>query len=506
MKNYAPDDLLLGIDIGTGSVKVALMEISGRILGVEKKDHQIETPQQGWAEVAVAEIWENSKIVMQRLFRNTAAPAGKVRGVGMSCLCPGLTPMDAEGRALANSVIYMDCRSMEEAEEIRSRIGEDVISSISGNMLMPGAMSATSILWFRNKMPEIHRKTACYGHVNTYFGKKLTGKFGIDYSNASYTGLFETGASLQWSPRILEGLNLDVRMLPEIYPSWTSLGGLSDSDFIDAGIPRGTPVAMGGGDTACSALAVEVIEHNGVFESAGTTNVITVCSEKPVFDLRFMNRCHVVPKRWLYHGAMSSTGASVRWLRDEVFDMRNDSDYACISSMAEDADPGSPCPVFLPYMAGERSPVWDPLARGVFFGLGLHTRKEHLVRALFEACAFGNRQLLEIASDMIGGGIGEILSIGGWSAVDIWNRIKSDITKRTIRVLDISEAAVAGAALLGGIAAGAYASFHEAAAAIPKKNRKIFIPDPSNDEWYEKRFRIYTSLYPRLRDLFQARD
>jgi len=203
---------------------------------------------------------------------------------------------------------------------------------------------------------------------------------------------------------------------------------------------------------------------------------------------------------------MSSTGASVRWLRDEVFDMRNDSDYACISSMAEDADPGSPCPVFLPYMAGERSPVWDPLARGVFFGLGLHTRKEHLVRALFEACAFGNRQLLEIASDMIGGGIGEILSIGGWSAVDIWNRIKSDITKRTIRVLDISEAAVAGAALLGGIAAGAYASFHEAAAAIPKKNRKIFIPDPSNDEWYEKRFRIYTSLYPRLRDLFQARD
>ena len=131
------------------------------------------------------------------------------------------------------------------------------LSAISGNMLMPGATSATSILWFRGRRPEVHRKTACYGHINTFFGRKLTGKFGIDYSNASYTGLFETGGGLRWSPRVLEGLDLDVRVLPELVPSWKSLGGLSDPDFIDAGIPPGIPVAMGGGDTACSALAVE---------------------------------------------------------------------------------------------------------------------------------------------------------------------------------------------------------------------------------------------------------
>lgn len=498
-----PENLLLGIDIGSGSVKAALMDSSGAVLAMEKCGHGIETPREGWAEVPIEEIWNNTLVVIRRLLKNFPVQESRIRGMGLSSLCPGLTPMDGDGKALANSVIYMDARSLEEAEDIRRKVGEEEIFRLSGNMLMPGATSVTSILWFRNHRPDIHKNTACYGHINTFLAKRLTGNFGIDYSNASYTGLFETSGGYRWSLKTLDLLGIDGAVLPPIVPSWRSAGPLSCPEFIAAGVPRGIPVAMGGGDTACSAFAVGVIEHNGVFESAGTTNVITVCSEKPVFDRRFMNRSHVVPGRWLYHGAMSSTGASVKWLRDEVFRIPEDENYELISALVEKAPADEPCPVFLPYMAGERSPVWDPRARGVFFGLSLNTRREQLVRALFEACAFGSRQLLEIVEGMTDSRMEKIMSIGGWSAIDSWNRIKADVTGREIAALDVSEAAVAGAALLGGMASGVFSSFREAADRVPKKCRRVFTPDSGSREWYDKRYEVYTSLYPRLGELFR---
>ena len=503
MKDSHPCDVLLGIDIGTGSVKLVFMDSRGIILGMGKKSHSIETPNEGWAELPIEDIWGCIRSEVMRLAKNSPQAAKRVRGIGISSLCPGLTPLSEDGRALAPSVIYMDARSLDEAAEIRLKIPEEELFKISGNILMPGATSLTSILWFRNKRPDIHRNTAVYGHINTFIGKRLTGSFGIDYSNASYTGLFETTGGLRWSQKLTHLIGLDLGYLPPIIPSWEPLGVLTNQDFIAAGLPEGIPVAMGGGDTACSAFAVGVIEHNQVFESAGTSNVVSVCSKFPHFDKRFMNRCHVVPGRWLYHGAMSSTGAALRWLRDEVFALERDYEYEHIASLVDLTSPDKPCPVFLPYMTGERSPVWDPLARGVFFGLSLSTRREHLVRALFEACAYGTRQLLDILESMTGDKLDRILSIGGYSAIDPWNRIKADITGRVVEALNISEAAVVGAALLGGMAARVYASFHDAAMNIPKNVRKTFLPDHSYDPWYERRYTIYTSLYPRIHDLFK---
>jgi xylulokinase len=502
MSRKSQEDLLLGIDIGSGSVKAALVGVSGRLYGIEKREHSIESPRAGWAEVPIEDLWRNTLLVLRRLVKNSSGAAKYIRGIGTSCLCPGLTPLDGEGKALANSIIYMDSRSLEEVDFIRSKIPEKEMFRITGNSLMPGATSLTSILWLRGARRDLVSKTRKYGHINTYTGHKLTGRFGIDHSNASYTGLFETAGGLSWSGKLAGLFGLDLELLPDLVPSGKSLGPLINRDFIRAGVPEGIPVAMGGGDTACSALAVDVIEPNQIFESAGTTNVLTVCSDNPVFDRRFMNRCHVVPRRWLYHGAMSSTGASVKWLRDEIFELKGDREYAKISSYVDKVPPDESCPVFLPYMSGERSPVWDPRARGVFFGLSLNTKREHLVRALFEACAFGNRQLLEIVEAMTGNRIDTILSIGGWSSIDGWNRIKSDVMKRRIKALDVSEAASAGAALLGGMAAGLYESYHEAAKRVPKSVRKVFNPRSAYSEHYEKRYSIYTDLYPRLRDLY----
>ena len=495
-------DLLLGMDIGTGSVKVALMDVDGTMLALEKRDHSLSVPREGWAEVPIEDIWLNVADALRSLLKNAPGCGPRVRGIGVSCLCPGLTPIDPDGRALSPSIIYMDARSLEETAFIRSKISDQELFKTSCNQLMPGSTSVTSMLWFKNQRPEIHKKAAVYGHINTFAGKKLTGNFGIDYSNASYTGLFSTGGERRWSKKLIDLFEFDEKKLPPVIPGWEAVGVLTNKEFIEAGLPAGIPVAMGGGDTACASFAVGIIEHNQVFESAGTSNVITVCSEKPVFDYRFMNRCHVVPGRWLYHGAMSSTGASVKWLRDEVFQDKDDDNFRKMAAAAAALSPSDNCPVFLPYMAGERSPVWDPHARGVFFGLSLHTKRDQIVRAVFESAAFGNRQLIDIAEGMTGTRIADILSIGGWSMVDDWNRIKADVTGRSIHSLDCTEAAVAGAALLGGMVAGAYSSFIEASSKVRKKIRASFAPDFAVRASYEKRYSIYTDLYPRLKDLF----
>lgn len=496
-------DLLLGMDIGTGSAKVALMGIDGALIALEKRDHALSVPREGWAEVPIEDIWRNVVDALRALLANAPGAGARVRGIGVSCLCPGLTPIDEAGRALSPSVIYMDSRSLEETAFIRSRISDEDLFKTTCNQLMPGSTSVTSMLWFKNQRPDIHAKTAVYGHINTFVGKKLTGNFGIDYSNASYSGLFETGGSRTWSRKLIELFGFDGKKLPPAIPGWESVGGLSDKDFIGAGLPAGIPVAMGGGDTACASFAVGILEHNQVFESAGTSNVVTVCSEKPVFDFRFMNRCHVVPGRWLYHGAMSSTGAAVKWLRDEVYRDAGDDNFRKMAASAAAVDPEASCPVFLPYMAGERSPVWDPYARGVLFGLSLHTKRGHISRAVLESVAYGDRQLLDLAEGITGTSIGRVLSIGGWSMVDDWNRIKADATGREIVPLELAEAAVAGAALLGGMASGVYPSFAEAASRVEKTARGSFAPDAAVRGAYDRRYAVYSGLYPSLKGFFR---
>jgi len=303
-------------------------------------------------------------------------------------------------------------------------------------------------------------------------------------------------------------------------PSASAVGLLACPELEAAGLPAGIPVAMGGGDTACSALAVGALNQGDVFESAGTTNVITACSEKPVFDDRFVNRCHVVPGRWLYHGAMSSTGAAVLWLRNEVFRETSQEAFDAAVAAAADVSPASDIPVFLPYMAGERSPVWDPFAKGVLFGLGLNTKRAHLIRALLEGCAFGTRHLLGILEEVVGARVSDILSIGGGAKIEAWTRIKADVTGRVFTVLDLSDAAVVGAAMLGAMAGGyldpaaiglgrdgrirsARADRKETPSLSDRRVWKRFVPDGTYRASYDRRYAIYTELYPRLSGLFR---
>lgn len=501
---------LLGVDVGTTSIKVAIIDEQARVLGMSSSSYRLITPNQDYAQIDTEDMWRAYLKCIRLLQEGKNIDMSRVAGISISSLCPGLAALGENGEVLTDPIIYSDRRSTEEAEMILEAVGREKLFEITANTAMAGAMSGTSMLWIKRNLPEVYEKTKYFGHVNTLLAQRMSGNFAIDYSNASYTDLFETTGGFQWSEVLCEKIGIDMEKLPPLHASTDVVGGLIHPDLIRMGIPRDTPVIIGGGDTACATLAAGVTKAGQVCESVGTTNVLTICVDQPKFDKGFINRCHVVEGTWIYQGALSHTGASYQWFRDnfcqDLVDRAVGTDKTAFQFMNEEADmaePGSGGLVFLPYMLGERSPIWDPYARGVFFGISLQTTRKEMNRAVMEGCGYGLRQLSEIAERVTGREIKEFTSIGGGAKSETWAQIKADITGKDIKILDMNDMAPIGAALLAGVGAGIFKDVYEAADKVEKKVYKVIRSSRAHDDIYNKRYQVYILLYPQIKELYK---
>lgn len=496
--------------MGTTSIKVAIIDEQARVLGMSSSSYRLITPNQDYAQIDTEDMWRAYLKCIRLLQEGKNIDMSRVAGISISSLCPGLAALGENGEVLTDPIIYSDRRSTEEAEMILEAVGREKLFEITANTAMAGAMSGTSMLWIKRNLPEVYEKTKYFGHVNTLLAQRMSGNFAIDYSNASYTDLFETTGGFQWSEVLCEKIGIDMEKLPPLHASTDVVGGLIHPDLIRMGIPRDTPVIIGGGDTACATLAAGVTKAGQVCESVGTTNVLTICVDQPKFDKGFINRCHVVEGTWIYQGALSHTGASYQWFRDnfcqDLVDRAVGTDKTAFQFMNEEADmaePGSGGLVFLPYMLGERSPIWDPYARGVFFGISLQTTRKEMNRAVMEGCGYGLRRLSEIAERVTGREIKEFTSIGGGAKSETWAQIKADITGKDIKILDMNDMAPIGAALLAGVGAGIFKDVYEAADKVEKKVYKVIRSSRAHDDIYNKRYQVYIQLYPQIKELYK---
>lgn len=503
----------LGIDVGTSSLKVVVIDQTAHILGECSSSYRLITPSQNEVQIDTENLWDALWNCLKSLFQDGQVDPKYLAGIGISSLCPGLTAFDEQGRVVVDPIIYSDRRSIAEAEWMKAAGGEERVFGITANNIMAGAISGTSMLWVKNNHPDIYEKIQYFGHVNTLLAQRMTGNYAIDYSNASYTGLFETvkGHSGQWSQELCDVFGIDKEKLPPLLASTDVVGGVIHPNLIALGIPEGTSVVIGGGDTACATFASGVTGAGDVCESVGTTNVLTICVDEPKFDRSFINRCHVVKGTWIYQGALSHTGSSYQWFRDQLCpDLMSQAagdskeTFRLLNEEAEQSLPGANGVVFLPYMLGERSPIWDPYARGVFFGMSLHTTRADLNRAVMEGCGYGLRQLCEIAQQVTGRTFESFCSIGGGAKSEIWSQIKADITGRNIQILDLSDMAPVGAALLAAVGTGHYQSMDEAADSVQKSIYKEVHSNQSNQEVYDRRYQVYTGLYPQIKELFKV--
>lgn len=502
--------LLLGTDIGAQSLKVALFDERGTLVALEQIQYSIQRPRPGWAEGNPEIWWESFCRAVRSALEHRDVDSEEIESIGISTMCPSLVALNEQGDPLRPAILYLDQRSLPQARRIQEEIGLDGVFQVTGNRIAPGTYSVTSMLWIKENEPHVFKRTRFFGHGNTFLAHRLTGQFAFDWTNASLTGLFQTGTRRVWSKELCASLRLSDEILPEPVISSTRIGNLSREASRATGLVEGIPVAIGGADTACSALGAGVIDPGQVFETSGTSDVLSFCADQPLFDIRFMNRCHVVPDRWLLMGAMLSPGAALRWFKDQFCSEEEEmarklalSPYRIMDLESENSSPGSNGLIFLPYMQGERSPVWNPHARGVFFGLSLETTKADMIRCMLEGAAYGLRQNLGIGEGSLGVAVKEIRIVGGGAKSKAWSQIKADILKRPMILLDQQETAVLGAAMLGGLASGRFKDHKEAAWKTSAHPSREFLPNPDLGRLYDQMYESYLTLYRRMEDLFE---
>lgn len=500
------EGLFVALDIGTSGVKAGLFTAGGHCHGRCQTPLSTFAPRPGWSELDLEQVWA-AMIDSTRRLLASSEDGSAVVGIGLSVSSPTVVIVGTDGSPVSNGLTYADVRALPRLERVRERVGDDRYRRLTGNSPHLSLCSAASMLHLLDEAGASGDRGLKVGHLNSYVVSRLTGRWVMDWTNASYTGLVDLRHPQAWSSEACAALEFPERLLPELVAPWEPVGRLSAAAAGELGLDASAVVVAGAADTACAAYAVGCVEDGAVFESSGTSGVITACYARPPSNPLFMNRSHVLPDRWLSHGAMSCVGAAVRWLEEEVFHgpvSETGRGYEWINAEAARSEPGAGGVVFLPYLLGERTPVWDPAARGAWVGMSATTGRHHLVRAVLESAGYGMRQLLEIEEDHHGTSLDEILAVGGGARSRLWTSIKANITGRRYLRTDDVEAACRGAAMLATVGAGVHEGAWAALGAVgtPKAEPVEPTADPAVRGIYDKRYRVFLNLYPALEKLF----
>jgi xylulokinase len=486
-------ETLVGIDAGTSAIKVCAFDREGKLLAKAQRSVPVVTPLPLWAEVDLERYWE----LVSEALREVTARVGTVVSVGLSTTCPTTVVLDAQGQPLRAGIVYLDGRAQDVLRDVCGADAEGY-QARTGNRASPSTCWAANLLWIQHHEPQVWAKTRHICTLNGFLGLRLAGALALDPTQASYSGLMDVREpQARLSPELMRLWSVPADRVPPLLAGSDRLGGVTAQAASTTGLPAGTPVALGVADTAAAAFAINLRERGDVFESVGTSGVITFCLDQPQFDATFLNRYHVMPGRWLAHGAMSTLGGAFGWLQSKVWpEVRS---LPELVRMAQDSEPGANGLLFLPYLAGERSPIWDTEASAAWIGLRLaHTRGD-MVRAVFEGAAFGLRQILECAERRWGHYPQRLVGVGGGAHSRFWGQIKADILGLDYATAESTDAAALGAALLGGVAGGVYRGLaDENLPGIQVAPQDIHPGPAARRALYDRHHEVFKALYPLL--------
>jgi xylulokinase len=367
-------EFVLALDAGTSSVKAALVDRDGGILRRAARAYSYSIPRPDHVELDFELLWKQAAAAVGDL----GGEARRARALGLSVLCPGLVPLDPEGTALRPAIIHLDRRSLVQAREALRRIGGQRFLSSAANLPFPGGISLTSALWIRDAEPDLYRRTSFFGHTNTFLARRLTGKWGMDPSNAAFTGLYRTLEQTGWDRELIRDLELDPDRWPPILPSAATVGTVLPEPARSLGIASGTPVVMGAGDTACAALGAGVTEEGDVLNSTGTVEVMVLCTTRPRADPRYLIRNHALPGKWLIMNILSTGGEAVEWVRRQFYREMEEREF--FEQHLPRTLAAGPTPVRMePYLSGDRTSLRQ--RRASYRGLTLGSTRDDFLQA-----------------------------------------------------------------------------------------------------------------------------
>ena len=486
---------LLGVDIGTSSCKTALFDPQGRIVAQSGSDYPVHYPEKGWAEQDPLDWWGGVCRATGQMMAQCGIGPGEIAGIGVDGQSWSAIAMDGKGQVLCPTPIWTDTRSGDICREADARR----LFEVCGNPAQPG-YTWPKILWYRKHRREIFDRTEWILQSNSYIVYRMTGEITQDMSQGYGLACFDMRRGC-WDEEVCDELGIPRRFLPRIVKSHEVVGKLTREAAREMGLREGIPVVAGGLDAACGTLGAGVVRPGQTQEQGGQAGGMSICVDRYASDPRLILGFHVVPGRWLLQGGTTGGGGALKWLRETMYPALS---FEEMSELAGKAEAGSGGVVFLPYMAGERSPIWNPRACGVFFGLNFSTTPGQMIRACMEGVAYALRHNLETAQNA--GARAECLrAMGGSANSSVWTQIKADVTGREIEVPSSDTATTLGAAILAGVGTGVFAGFEEACAETVRI-RKRYVPDAGKRDVYERGYQVYRDLYPALSELMNARE
>ncbi len=454
---------LLAHDMGTSGNKATLFTVTGELVNSIVFSYDTKWYNDVWAEQD-ADVWyeavcESTKEILKGI--NPEDVVGiSFSGQMMGCLC-----VDENGTPLHNSIIWADMRATDEELYMKQQISGERFYSITGHRAS-ASYGLAKLLWIKKHHPEIYSKTYKVLNAKDYIILKLTGQFVTDYSDASSTNLLDIN-TLEWSMEIADAVGVDLDKMPVLKKSTDIVGKVSKQAAEETGLCQDMPVVCGGGDGSMSAVGAKSIAPGDAFCTIGTSAWNAITSEKPIYDsqMRTFNWVHVVPGMYVPCGTMQAAGASISWLKNQIAQIEdmecsrnNRNTYDRINEIVETARPGSGGLLYMPYLMGERSPMWNPDARGCFIGLKMETTRNELFRSVYEGVALNLEIILKIV--MADYPIKEIVMTGGGAKSRIWCQIFADIYNVDILIPNfIEEATSIGAAVTAGVGLGIFEGF-----------------------------------------------
>jgi xylulokinase len=492
--------LLLGIDLGTSSAKALLFDAdSGQILSVGQQEYPLLQPAPMYAEQNPEDWWQATVQAVNQCLQDSDRWA--VSAIGLTGQMHGGAFLDDAYQPIAPAIIWADGRSGAVAQAMIEQIGEERFCQIAGTVPAAGFFAST-LVWLKQNDPELLNHI---GHIvlpKDYLRLKLTGELAAEISDASATGLFDI-VNGDWSQELITAFDLPPAIFPEILPSAFVAGTLLPSVAETLDLPAGIPVIAGCSDQPAQAITNALITPGAASLTIGTGGQVfapvAIRPDQPTpTDPRLHVFCHAVPEMHYLLGATLSAGLSLRWLRN-LLELQSQSDaYALLSAEASQVAPGADGLIFLPYLAGERTPYMDAQARGGFIGLRLHHTRGHMARAVMEGVAFSMRQVLELVLMTGHLSIERVIASGGALESDVWRQIVTDVVGLPLVRSLSREQTATGAALLAGIGSGRYASFDEASTQTARFTEPT-LPETSTQGIYNDIYTQFCELYPTLK-------
>lgn len=485
---------LIGIDIGTTSTKVLIINSAGAMVIGSSMPATLASPHAGWAEEDAAQWWENVRQIIPRVLREARLEPTQIGAIGVSGMVPTLVLLDEQGELLRASIQQNDARAIKEIAYQKTKTEESAILRQTGSLITQQSIGP-KLLWVQSNEPDRFTRIRHIMGSYDYIAFRLTGHFSVERNWALESGLYDLGTA-DWDDSLLKLAAVNRSLFGAIHWPSEIIGSVSEIAARECGLVAGIPVVGGSADHIASAFSAGVSTPGDLLIKLGGAGDILYCADSPSTDRRLYLDYHVVPERFLINGCMASSGSLIRWFREQFSPT---DDYRVLDDAAESLPAGSDGLVLLPYFLGEKTPLNDPHARGTVIGLTLSHTKAHLYRAVLEGIAFGFNHHLRVLAEH-----GRLpqrarLTNGGAHSM-LWRKITADVTGLPLEGVANHPGSSLGAAFVAGKGVGIFESWDEIERFITVGS--VTQPDRRNHERYQRVFEVYLQAYESLRELY----